>query len=250
MVNNIMTYIAGAIILLTSFSAYVYLISCILPSLLIKPKYDSREISDRGIKKYIFENGRAIVYDPAIDVKKYVDQYVLFDNGEKKCLQCKVADEVSDIKLRILTFNAFDKPLGVFIAKDYFLGKDTTGVIELPVETAYVSVEIVEVNSKRVYLKTKISFSAIKVALYCLLSVVITVVEAMFIKTALLMLADEFFDYSNAVGAGNAFTVFTAILIGLISSVLIIISHASREGGSPLKDMLSGLTELIRSYKK
>jgi hypothetical protein len=245
-----MTYVAGAIILLVSLPAYVYLISCILPSLLIKPMYNSGKIRDRGIKKCIFENGRAIVYNPDINIKKYVDQYVLFDDGEKKCLQCKVDDSVSDIKLRILTFDACDKPLGVFIARDYFLGKNTTGVIELPIETAYVSVEVVEINSKRVFLETKVSFSAIRLALYTLSSVIMTVAEAMFIKIALLMLADKFFDYSNAVGAGNAFTVFTAILIGFVSSVLIILSYNSKVGGYPLKNLIDSLVSRIRSFKK
>lgn len=250
MIENIMTYVSGAIILLVGLFAYVYLIAYVLPLFLIRPVYNNDKIGDRGIKKYIFDNGRAIVYDPSIEVKKYIDQYVLFDDGKKRCLQCKITDDVYSIKLRVLTFDSSDKPLGVFIAKDLATGKNTTGIIELPIETAYVSIEVAEVNNNRMNLETRVGFSVVKLGIYCLSTVIITVIEAILIKTALLMVADAAFGYSNAVGRGMAFTVFTALLLGLAASVLIVMTHSSKEITNPLKCIIDGVTSWVSKLLK
>ena len=250
MVESIMTYVSGAIILITSLFAYVYMVACVLPNYLIRPEYNNEKIRDRGIKKYIFDKGRAIVYDPAISVKEYIDQYVLFDDGEKRFLQCKVNEAVYSVNLRILTFDAFDKPLGVFVAKDVTASKNTTGIIELPIETSYVSIEVAEINNKRVNMESAVYFSVIKLGLFCLLTTAATVIEAVFIKSALLLVADEFFDYSNAVGAGNAYTVFVAILLGIASSILILLLHNSRDIKSPIKSLFDGLVSWVRTLIK
>ena len=77
-----------AVAAFASISVYVFLVSRVLPDLLLKPLYDDSKDGDRGLRRYTFEGGRAILYEPSALYRKYLNQYILSANGNEKYIKC------------------------------------------------------------------------------------------------------------------------------------------------------------------
>ena len=73
-----------AVAAFVSVSVYIFLVSRVLPDLLLKPLYDDSKEGDRGLRRYAFEGGRAILYEPSAPYRKYLKQYILSANGNEK----------------------------------------------------------------------------------------------------------------------------------------------------------------------
>ena len=86
--NFIMTYIFRVLLLVLSFVAYVFLMSRVYPKVLLTPTWGVGHKGDRGLKKYRYDNGRAVVYEPSFKMRAYVKQYLLSVNDGKKYIKC------------------------------------------------------------------------------------------------------------------------------------------------------------------
>ena len=76
-INLVVYYTFSVIVFLSSFGLYAFLAGMLFPSLLLKPKFKGEKARDRGLKKYTFDGGRAIVYRPDVKSVKYIEQYIL-----------------------------------------------------------------------------------------------------------------------------------------------------------------------------
>lgn len=229
MVETIFTYFLSVMFFLNTLVIYVFLTAYLLPKIFIRAEYKSEKIHDRGIKKYLFENGRAIVYEPTPELRKFICQYILSDIGGERYLQCKVEESVKKIEYRILTFDAFDKPLGAFEVRESDIRDEVTEMVDLPCDTAYVSIELKEVNNDKVCKDTVVGYSATKIAVFAVLTILATVCEALIVKKIMLAAADLLFNYSDMVSVGFFFTVINAIVLGMIVSVLVFLTKYSKD---------------------
>ena len=89
MLDDIFNYISIAIIFFMSFGIYFTVAVRIMPALLLKPMNLGVK-HDRGIKKYVFPEGRSIAYEPSLYFRKYVSQYVLYSQNGNKFIKCKI----------------------------------------------------------------------------------------------------------------------------------------------------------------
>ena len=87
MIHSILLYILQAVFFIISLVFYVFLSACLLPKLLLGPGFSATRIQDRGIKKYLFEQGRAMVCQPAPSVQMHIPQYILSDNNGERILK-------------------------------------------------------------------------------------------------------------------------------------------------------------------
>ena len=84
MIDLILDFIAQVILIIAGSILYVFLTSRLLPAKLLKPKNKILYSSSIGIKKYVFDDGRGIVYIPDPHSQKYLTQYVLSENSGEK----------------------------------------------------------------------------------------------------------------------------------------------------------------------
>lgn len=144
-------------VIVTFFVAAVF----VFPKIFLKNKYNVGETYDRGIKKYrIADNERGIVYQPALKIRKYIDQYILVgnDSGEKY-IKCKINKNVEYLDYDIVLFGSNNKVFKVLHVKDIIQQRGYTEEVSLPAGTSYVTILLNAVNNKRFTGEKSVSIS-------------------------------------------------------------------------------------------
>ena len=229
MIDAIVSYVLLGVLVFASLLLYVFSISCLLPHFLLKLQGQAKDIRDRGVRKYLFEQGRAIVYEPAFAIRKYISQYILSTQNGERFLTCKINRRVTSLQYSVSVFDADDRLLTVLDVSDPVDIPEMGRAVPLPYNTAYVSVSVKEVNGMAVASHAPLSLSWIRIGIFALCTVVLTVIEALVVKSVLRFFADLLFSYSDKATVGNGYTVFTAILIGIFYAALVLLIHHSRD---------------------
>ena len=213
--------VAQAFILIFISVIYIFFISCIFPSVFLKPEYNRSLEGDRGLKKYRFPGGHSIVYEPSVDIKKYMKQYILTALGDEKYFQCKFDFRVFSARYEIFAFDCENRMLdAIHVAEPV---REDAKYISLPTmlpsDTAYIKVSLKAVNETKILRDPTLSIPSSKFAAFRFFVVLFTIAQAFIIKFMLLDMAEFFFPYLSTVkDYGNLFTLFIAIVTGLILS--------------------------------
>ena len=217
----ISSLVVQVFILIFASILYVFFVSFVFPSLFLKPKYNHSLEDDRGLKKYRFQGGCAIVYEPTVEVKRYIKQYILTAMGDGKYIQCKFDFRVFSSKYEVFAFNCDGSMIDVIQIEEPILENNNyiTTPAQLPADTAYVRVSVKSVNDVKIERDPMLSIPSSRIAQFTLFTVLLTIVEAFVMKFVLLGVADELFSYTSRVDdAGNFFTLIFAILTGFCIS--------------------------------
>ena len=226
--TTIMNYFAQGVLLVLNFIIYAFIVGKLLPVIFLRPKYKGLKSNDRGLKRYTYEDGRAIVYKPAGETGKYIEQYILSANGDEKFVKCKVHDKVYCIEYDVIAFDSSDKVIDVIAVQDPIKTRGITSGVSLPLETSYVSVIARVVNRVRITKKPTITYSYRRVLAYSLIFSAFTTAEVMFIKNIINPFLEQYLHYSEIVGdnGDSAAMVITAV-VSLVCAALVVRSHIS-----------------------
>jgi len=137
----------GALAVLT-LVLYVLLLSVILPALVLKPRLESAKDEDGEAEKYVFANGRAIVWQPEGEDGRYIKQYSLSLSNGKKFVKVRFDGAVRSVCYEATALDSRDRILGTVSVREE-LSAQNGGVakaVELPSETARVTVRPISVN--------------------------------------------------------------------------------------------------------
>ena len=213
-----------AVAAFVSVSIYIFLVSRVLPDLLLKPLYNDSKEGDRGLRRYAFEGGRAILYEPSAPYRKYLKQYILSANGNEKYIKCKFADRVNAVRYEVIAFDSNDRMIDkVCIEEHIFKEKENiAGAATLPRRTAYVKVLLRSVNGvitdheKLFYVPASRRWG-----FACIVTVGLVGVTLL-VRALLVMLGDLVFNYSEiATGYGELFAVISALVMGGVLSLVL-----------------------------
>jgi hypothetical protein len=221
MIQSIMLFVLQSVFFLISLVLYVFLTACVLPCFLLKFQFSATTIRDRGIKKYLFENGRAIVYLPDPAIRSYIPQYILSDNNGERFLKCLLNPEVFSLHYYVFSFDAQDRPVQVLEVEDPIPTRGVSKAVPLPLNTSYVTISLKNVNGKT-FQSNKLGYSMIKMLVYLAITVTLTILEALMIKQGMLYLADLLFAYSDMASPNYGATLFTAMAIGIVYALIVV----------------------------
>ena len=222
--------IGVAIILAASMILFVTLTGRVLPHLLLRPEYRAESVPDRGLKKYIFEGGRAIVYRPGEQSAEYIKQYILSSHNGEKYLKYKVDDCVKSVELDVAVFDAADRMIDVIAVQSKIRDTHISEGVLLPYETAYVQIIVRAVNAKRLAIRDKAVFSPISVAAFALAVSLCTLLESKLIgRIAVSVAAMIAPESSAAADTSNPMGFIIPIAIGLVLGFLIFLLHMTKE---------------------
>ena len=224
MIQIILLYILQAVFFILSLVLYVFLTACFLPHNLLAFRFDATKIKDRGIKRYLFQNGRAIVYLPERHIRPYIPQYILSDNNGERFLKCMLHPSIRSVHYRVFPFDANDQPLQVLDVEDPARTPGLSLSVPLPLNTAYVSISLLEVNDKTFH-SDVLRYSPVKMLVYLVTTIVLTVLEGHLFQQCLLFLADLLFAYSDVVTLGYGFCLFAAVIIGALYALIVLYTH-------------------------
>ena len=179
--ENLLLGVAKGIVLIISITLYLKLFSSLIPGAIMRLSCKGETTRDRGIKKYIYENGRCVVYEPEVNVRKYVKKYSLYTEDGYKYIQCKIADRVRYIKYDVYAFDNKNKILDIITVNEYVdIGSQYSSSVAIPPETSYVRFVLRKVDSKYISNKVLVGYSP---ARYAVCGVVVGLATA--IETAI-----------------------------------------------------------------
>ena len=142
------SYVAKALMLFTSMFLYVYLFSSIIPRFIMKLGCKKENTNDRGIKKFIYPDGRCILYEPELKVRDYVSSYAIYTENGYKWLKAKAAQGVRRIRFDVYTFNNKNELIDI-IEGNALIGSDGySGEMMLPPETSYARFVLRKADSR------------------------------------------------------------------------------------------------------
>ena len=208
------------------FFMYVFLVSYVYPKCFLRARYEKTDVKDRGVKKYVFEDGRAILYEPSLSCRKYIKQYILSVNQGKKHIKCRIDDRIVSIKYEAAVFDAKDRLIKVIEICEPIRSAGESSAVPLPPQTSFVSVNVREINGVAVDTGKTLSLPFKNLIWFTVSTVVTSVLQAMFVW---LKIKNYYANYSfRPEGSPNILPVILAsALIGALVSLVIIILNTS-----------------------
>lgn len=133
----VVSYVAKALVFFTSMVLYVYLFSAIIPKFIMKLRCKKENTRDRGIKKFIYSNGRCILYETELKVRNYVSSYALYTENGYKYIKCKTARNIRHLRYDVYTFDKNNKLIDIIEVNETIDNGEYTNSVLLPPETSY-----------------------------------------------------------------------------------------------------------------
>ena len=237
-IDNVVIYMSLAIIAAASIILYVMSMSQWLPRFLIAKRRVSGKLSDRGIKKYVFPDGRGVVYEPGLISRTYMKKYMLFSYKGKRYIRCMFDDEVRNVYFEIVIFNNQNK---IIKTMDVFVPIENTHYSEailLPDDTSHVNIAVMRVNGVNVkqsdndrkwlvrhlwrgrLIYTGVVSAATLLESYFLMTVVKYFLD-LFLTSSYKTTFEEYVGYS-----GDGFALIVALVACVIASVSGVLLHS------------------------
>ena len=216
MLDNIMDLIAWAIIINAFAGISVFTVSRLLPSFLFSPTYRTPEITDRGIKKFTFPEGRGVLYEPDIKYRRFLKKYLLFEYKGKKYIKCRLSESVISLRYEVAVYDNKSRLIKIIEVAENVPSKCETKNVELPSNASYVSVILKLVNETHAF-DTLRSFSMKKIALFSAITTALTVIYGLMVR-ALLFSIDKLVEgsFSMSIGLNVIFSLIVSAIVILV----------------------------------
>ncbi len=218
------------LIFVFSLSLYVALVSKILPLFLLKARYKVQEMGDRGLKKYLFEGGRAITFKPYGNTGKYIKQYILSANDGDKYIKCLFDKRIASIKYDLVALDSNDREIDTIQVSEPRVVSGNASAVVLPEDTAYVSIIVKEVNRFIVSDSPKMHYPLWRVITFAAVTVVLTVVEYLTIRSSVFAVIDTVLASSNPIVAGlPILQILISAIAGIALAGIILLLHCKKD---------------------
>ena len=209
--------------LIVAIALYFVAMVWLLPKAFLKSKYSFKATCDRGIKKYKLESeGYAIVYEPHLRTRKYIKQYVLSEQDGKKTLKCKIDKDTFYLDFEIFLFDSLHQVFDVIHVCDMIQEAGYTQDVEIPSETAYVSIFVNRIDNEVINKKPRVKQSVGKLIGLWIWSLVLTVAFALTAKLCIANLIGGVFRQSVMLSMkGNITTAAVAAGVDVLCMVVL-----------------------------
>ncbi len=127
-------------------AVYALIMSSVFPKHLLKISYDVSPIMGRGLKKFTYPEGRAVLYEAQPEIRKYVERYALFTLEGYKYLQLAIGAGVRSYSASIVMLNNKDKVIDVISLVESTGGARKSRPVRLHGDTSYVAISLTSVN--------------------------------------------------------------------------------------------------------
>ncbi len=230
MIIDLIYYLSLILIAIFVLSLCVFLASCVLPRILLRPGKTNAEQRSRGIKKIAYENGRAIVYEPSLKVKKYFKQYILSENSGDKFIKCKLDDRVTSTRYTVVAIDSRDKLIDIVDVEEKIADTGYTKAVILPRNTSYVNLIVREVNGIVVPDRDKIILSGLGRTIYIACVSVMTAMLSILVSTATVSIISQLSKHSTVIQRPNAvISLLIGAVIGALYALTVCGLHNSKE---------------------
>ena len=175
LIELIIANVARVFIFFISSGLYIFLLTKTIPQLSLKHRSVGVNTRDRGIKKYTFEGGRAVVYEPELIYRKYVLQYMLLSKNRDKFIRCRINPQIRHIKYDVVVYNNKNKLIDVIGVEERVNKQKYTTSVLLPPETSYARLILRRVDNMYSSTEVKVKYSYVSLIVCAALIIAATV---------------------------------------------------------------------------
>lgn len=137
------------IVLIATVAAFVAVRAFLLPRFFFKGEYGKLALSDRGLGIVDEENGRSIVYEPDVKLRKQIKKYVLSERGGIKQLVLRLDENIKFIDFDVALYNETGRVFKVLNIREAIENSGYTKAAELPEKTSFVTIRLNSVNGEK-----------------------------------------------------------------------------------------------------
>lgn len=215
-------------LIILEFMLYFILVGTAAPKIL-KNHCAIRKTSDRGIKKYLYPNGRAVVYEPHPSLRKYVSRYLLFTEDGYKYMSCKVDAGVVSLRYSVVMFNNRNRVLDVIDVEERKISSDQTKPVMLHPDTSYIALILDEVNCTKLKHEVVMRCHSWQLAIYAVFIGAISFAQMVFV-TKMVQVYDTWWIHSGIMDViTKERLIVPAIVIGVLAG-LMAFRHNQKKG--------------------
>ena len=226
----IIEYIVLACVSILAFSAYVTLMSKVYPKYIARVHCSENENFGRGLKRYVYPEGRGILYEPHPSARKYVRRYLLFTANGYKYLKCLLDNNVRNIGYSVIMMNNRNRFIDVLDVEEKVGTNSETEPLLLHPDTSYVAF-ILNSAGNRTFERGRYFYYTLRSLILYALAVAITSYSfIVFIGYAARKFCSEFMQLPlYPLGESMGICIAFSLIIGLVS-MFILISFARKKG--------------------
>lgn len=125
----------------------------------MKVTYSVNATRDFGLKKKHADDLDCVVYQPAKDIRQYVSRYILVKRDGKLVFKCKADEQITRLDYDIVCFGVDHKAIHSVNIVDDITEAGYSSEVELPQDTAYVTLLVNSVNGKSLGNKSRLRLS-------------------------------------------------------------------------------------------
>lgn len=177
----VVAYIAKGLMLVTSMVLYVYLFSAIIPKFIMKLSVKKENTRDRGLKKFIYPNGRCVLYETDLATRQYISNYALYTEDGYKYMKCKATDKVHVLRYDVYAFNNRNKLIDIIGVTEVLAEGGYTAAVSLPPDTSYVRFVLRKVDNELFTKRVYVDYSIARYIICAAVVALATALEAVFI---------------------------------------------------------------------
>ena len=189
-IELLIAYIAKGLTLLISIILYIYLFSAVIPNFIMKLRLKNENTRDRGLKKLRYPNGRCVLYETELTIRKYISSYALYTEDGYKYIKCKAVHGVSVLRYDIYAFDVRNKLIDVIAVSEVLGADDYTESVPLPPDTSYVRFVLRKADDKYYSNQILLNYSPSRYVVCAIVVAIATAIEAllMYVLTADILL--------------------------------------------------------------
>lgn len=226
--DEILTVIISLVMIIASVVAYVFVMKTVLPRFVIKRRYFIADKLGRGMKKYVSGSDRAIVYEPAPALRKYIKKYALIESGGHKYFKCLADEFVRTVQYSIVMIDNRNRVIDVLEVDESPNRSTMCGPIFLHSSTSYIALTVHAVNERLLEDSATSYYLARDVGLYALAVGVLSFMEMMTASNLISTMINAASAGSVDLGGGHGSLVWPSILIGALAAVILLFNCSKK----------------------
>ncbi|MCQ2428979.1 MAG: hypothetical protein MJ192_01480 [Clostridia bacterium] len=139
--DTVLKIVGVGILLAAGVILYLIAVTRTIPRRVLRPVY-SAKMSDRGLRRCLLPEGRAVVYEPGCRRAPSIRQYVIIVSSGTghKMMKCLTDGQTDQIGYDVAVFDTDDRLTDILRVDEYLNRASWTQAVILPPETNYVSV--------------------------------------------------------------------------------------------------------------
>ena len=212
------------VLYLAGLAIYAFLIAVIIPKYLLQVSGDPSHTLGRGLKKFVYPDGRAVVYEPHPSIRKYVKKYALFTLDGYKYVQLCIDSGVKDYVARVTMFDNRNKIIDSCEIYENVAMSRTPSPVKLHENTSYIAFSLLEVNRASLVRLNCAKMRICDMPLYFAAVFVATFLQFVHI-VATLNRAYVLLGQAAPVERGYAFFILPALAIGVVCLAITVINR-------------------------